>query len=460
MGEKSLNSKEALVCHLNDELAPFLRSDEAPLSEDMSGSIPDAAKPDSMSMIVALSGGLDSIVLLHLCVRLLGPSRISALHIHHHLQTEADEWALFCAEECAALGVNLAVKHVYPERASEDAARNVRYQAFTEALTDNQILLTAHHANDQTETLLFRLARGTGAKGLQGIRTERALGQGRIVRPLLSVSRQHLETYAESHGLSWIEDPSNCATEYDRNYLRHEVMPAIEQRWPLAVEQFSKAAEHLATADQVLEGYLRDHLDGICGRFGELSLDNLLALPKAHQRLLLKQWLSQVSGISPSLVWIDNLLSQSAAPADKNIVCALTDGVVRRYKGCLFWVDNIAPIVAIEYHLKLGQIDLGDGTLSVDTAADQSGIKTLDGVVIKRRKGGEMIRLASNGMQRKVKKILQEANIPPWLRENWPLAYYADQVVAIPNIAVAQGWDAENGGYALFWASRRLSERL
>ncbi|MGB0734279.1 MAG: tRNA lysidine(34) synthetase TilS, partial [Pontibacterium sp.] len=212
--------KKALLDHLGDQVAPFLRS----MPDNGLGNLSNQQHGDEREVVIALSGGLDSVVLLHLCVLHPNIAKVRALHINHHLQPQCDDWAGFCHQQCAALGVVCEVIDVYPRSHSEQDARDARYQAFESALNSQQLLLAAHHANDQAETLLYRLARGTGLTGMRGICRARKLGESQIVRPLLAIERKTLRSYAQTYQLQWIEDPSNQSTQYDRNHLRHKVL--------------------------------------------------------------------------------------------------------------------------------------------------------------------------------------------------------------------------------------------
>ncbi|MGB0733106.1 MAG: tRNA lysidine(34) synthetase TilS, partial [Pontibacterium sp.] len=221
------------------------------------------------------------------------------------------------------------------------------------------------------------------------------------------------------------------------------------------------AAKRFAIAEQTLSHYLDAHLQTLVGHQGELAIAGLSALTQGHQQLMLRHWLSTHTHVLPSEAWTNNLQAQMLAARDKTVCCALTNGEVRRFQNALYWVANTQTSPLHSLAPDVGNMDLGDGTLQVverSTLSDEAdkalGLKQLDGLVITRRKGGEVIRLAHTGQQRKVKKILQEAGIPPWLRDTWPLVFCGDTLVAIPNIAIAQGWEVKNGGYGLIWRSR------
>lgn len=205
-------------------------------------------------LCVGLSGGRDSVVLLHLLADLGLAGRLSAMHVHHGLSPRADLWADFCRDFCAKLGVPLQVEHVAVPRDSglglEAAARNARYAAF--ATCGAECLLLAHHQGDQAETLLFNLLRGAGVAGAAGMPAERRQGGLRLLRPLLAAPRRQIEAYATAAGLAWVEDESNADVGFSRNFLRHDVLPVLEKRFPATVERLAAAAENFAEADQLL----------------------------------------------------------------------------------------------------------------------------------------------------------------------------------------------------------------
>ncbi|MFN4341066.1 MAG: tRNA lysidine(34) synthetase TilS [Azonexus sp.] len=209
----------------------------------------------SDALSVGLSGGCDSVVLLHVLCALGLTGRLQAIHVHHGLSPNADAWAAFCADYCHRLGVPLVLRRVVVENDSrcglEAAARAARYRVFADVAGD--VLLLAHHRGDQAETVLFNLLRGAGVTGAAGMPAERRFGERRLLRPLLGVARGEIETYARQAGLAWIEDESNRDTGLTRNYLRHEALVALAQRFPAAEAALAQAAGHFAEAGALLD---------------------------------------------------------------------------------------------------------------------------------------------------------------------------------------------------------------
>ncbi|HJW24069.1 MAG TPA: tRNA lysidine(34) synthetase TilS [Rhodocyclaceae bacterium] len=293
-------------------------------------------------LCVGLSGGRDSVVLLHLLVRLDLGSRLSAIHVHHGLSPNAEGWTAFCADLCATLGVPLQVERVAVDDSSglgrEAAARNARYEAFARCGADS--LLLAHHQNDQAETLLFNLVRGAGITGAAGMPAERRLGALRLLRPLLGVPRSDIEAYAREHGLAWIDDESNDDTGFSRNFLRHDVLPVIEGRFPAAAACLAGAAAHFSEADLLLadlaETDWRASSEGDC-----LPMAALQRLSPARLKNLLRYRLRRLGWRVPAARRLEEFVRQllEAAP-DTRPALTLPDGEMRVLRRRLCWIGQ------------------------------------------------------------------------------------------------------------------------
>lgn len=273
--------------------------------------------PQGARVAVAFSGGLDSSVLLALASQAVKTSGhpLSAVHVHHGFSPHADAWAAFCQAACAALDIELeVVKLVVPRDSDEGleaAARRLRYRAFAAHAADHVLL--AQHANDQAETLLFNLMRGAGVRGAAGMPP--IAGQdGRYLRPLLAYSRADLEAYASAHGLRWVEDESNADTALSRNFIRHEVLPVLAQRFPAAVENLARSSEHFAEAQGMLDEMARHDLAG--GGGFPVSIDLLRKLGGARAKNLLRYLLAQNGLQAPVTSRLEEVLRQfiEAAP--------------------------------------------------------------------------------------------------------------------------------------------------
>jgi tRNA(Ile)-lysidine synthase len=293
-------------------------------------------------LCVGLSGGCDSVVLLHLASRLGLGERLSALHVHHGLSPNADAWADFCAAYCRDLGVSLQLCRVQVANDGglglEAAARHARYAAFVECSAD--ILLLAHHRGDQAETVLFNLLRGSGVAGAAGMPVERRLGDRRLLRPLLEFGRRELEEYARQHDLRWIDDESNADLHYARNYLRHQVMPLLGQRFPAAEGALAQAARHFAEADAVLDE-LADSDWQVAEGDGGTSLAVLRRLSLPRLKNLLRYRLRALGWRAPGAERLDEFARQllTAGP-DRHPELVLADGTLRAAKGRLHWLSQ------------------------------------------------------------------------------------------------------------------------
>lgn len=291
-------------------------------------------------LVVGLSGGVDSVSLLHAVAR-QAPGRfsLSALHVHHGLSHDADRWAAFCAETCARLGVPFECAHVRVDRGAKDgleaAARRARHGAF--AAVDADWLVLAHHRDDQAETLLFRLLRGTGPTGLAAMRE----CSGRLLRPLLTIGRAEIEDYAHRHRLEWIEDESNADIRHSRNFLRQKIFPELSRRFPAAAKNMAAAAARCAEANDLLDALARIDL-GASADF-PVSLEALARLDEARARNALRHLLARHGVMIPGEARLREALRQllDAAP-DRHPAPVLGQHCLRR-RGGKVYLESVEP---------------------------------------------------------------------------------------------------------------------
>ncbi len=392
--------------------------------------------------LVAYSGGLDSHVLLHALQGLEGPP-IQALHIHHGLLSEADQWSAHCREVCEALGVDLTTLRVdaRPEagQSPEAAAREARYAALAEHMQVGDVLLTAHHRDDQAETLLLQLLRGAGPAGLAAMPPWTPFGPGWLGRPLLDFARESLRDYARRHRLHWVEDPSNRDSRYDRNFLRHELMPLIRQRWPGAGATLARAADLQAQSLELQDALARlDQEDARGERPETLSVSALNRLSPARRRNGIRGWLADKGLAPPPRARLEAILD-TVLKADWDAVprIAWTGAEVRRYRDDLFAMPPLAVhdprrIIAWDPRQPLSIPDLG---LTLDAAAiETQGLQLLEceaPITVRFRQGGERCRLPGQTHSRALKSLFQEAGVPPWERDRVPLIYVGGQLLAV-----------------------------
>lgn len=405
--------------------------------------------------VIALSGGVDSVVLLHLAARFLPAGSVRAIHVNHHLQLPSDRWAAFCLASCARLSIPCDVLDVYPKTGSEASARKARLQAIQGSVSVGDVVLMGHHANDQAETILFRLARGTGAKGLTGIPPSRALGNAEILRPLLGVVRSDLLRYAEVHDMEWIEDPSNARDDYDRNYLRHHVIPPLVERWPSAINQITQATVYLRDQQQVLEGYLDADLRDMALPGGGFCITELTTAASSKHIALLRRWFECCTGQVLPAKAVDQLLNQCIeAKADAQPVLYVGEYVIRRYRQGLYCMSSNSNDTS---HNGQSQLLTAPFTFwqagAVELEACDEGFAYIEGVKVVSRAEGMSIKPYGRPTKT-LKKLFQEAGVPPWLRPSWPVCIYENEVVAVPGLCVAESWWIKSGekpAFALTW---------
>ena len=418
-------------------------------------------------ILVAYSGGMDSHVLLHLLWRRRGPEPLLALHVNHGLSPRADAWEAHCRRVCAALGVPCRSERVtvvsHPQ-GPEAGARAARYAVFTGQLQGGDLLVFGHHADDQAETLLYRLLRTGVAKGMPATRT---LGRGRLLRPLLAVPRAALADYAARHGLDWVEDESNAHLDFDRNYLRRRVLPALTARWPDAVVRLRRAADQSRAAGELSHDLAAIDLAGADERPERvgcsLSLARLAALSPHRQRNLLRHWHPPgASAPEPGARRLDALLSDliGAAP-DAAPQVDWPGGQWRRFRDRLYllpagWGAAPAPDRGPWAWSPETPLALPDGAvLSARSVLGRGWRGNLaDGALeVRYRRGGERVRPVGRRASNTLKKVLQEQGIEPWLRDRLPLIECAGQLVAVGDLFVCETAAARSGerGWLPVW---------
>lgn len=393
------------------------------------------------SFCVAFSGGMDSTVLLYALTQLAQQHSLPALraiYIHHGLQEAAQSWPAHCQQVCAALQVPLSIVEVSvaPTASVEQAAREARYAAFAQHLQAGEVLLMAQHQDDQAETLLFRLMRGTGVAGLRGIPMARPLAQGHVLRPLLTISHQQLLQYAKQHQLQWIEDPSNATDAFDRNYLRRQVIPALKSRWPMMQQSLQRTAEHMQEAQQLLnelaaqdlqQAHIEPVLDWLA--LPSLNLDVLRDLTLVRQKNLLRYWLAPFTLLPDSAHWA-SWATLRDAQTDAQPLWRLHSGALVRSQNRVYWLADfwLQPLPSLNLVVsRAGRYPLpGNGFLQV------SGDVTAP-LHIRYRHGGERLLMAGRG-HRDLKRLLQEQAIPHFLRARLPIIFIAEQAVAVANL--------------------------
>ena len=407
---------------------------------------------------VAYSGGLDSHVLLHAMASLRDeqPGRVvEAIHVNHALQPQAHAWAEHCQQVCAALQVPCHVLQVNaaPARGEspEAAARHARYQALAGTLQAGDVLLTAHHRDDQAETLLLQLLRGSGPHGLAAMPLVSPFGPGLHLRPLLEFTHAELQHYASEQQLAWVDDPSNAETSFDRNYVRHEIMPRLLARWPATSAMLARSARHAADAAKVLDTMAQHDLTHVAGEAGTLSVMQLQTLDLPRQRNALRAWFRQLNLPLPSAAHIEHILRDLVAAASDKEPCVRWPGVeVRRYRDSMYAcrplpLHDSALILVWDMQAPL-RLPADLGTLHVTPMQGQglkAALRDRADISVRFRRGGEYCRPVGRGHRHELRKLCQEAGIPPWQRDRMPLIYVGAELAAVGSRWLCEPFQAE-----------------
>lgn len=406
--------------------------------------------------VLALSGGVDSRVLLHLLAQYHQNYSVPvrAVHIHHGLSANANHWVTQCQQWCNEYQIPLSVEYVSLDQQSgesiEKLARDARYAMLSKHIQAQDTLLLGHHADDQLETFLLALRRGSGPKGLSAMAAWAAFSQGHLLRPLLQVPRQVIESFAEQQQLQWVDDESNQDVRYERNFLRHRVTPILSERWPTIYQAVQRSAELCAEQEELLYELLSDTLSSAINEEGGLSIVQLQACSDAVKRQLIRQWLAGQGIAMPSRLHTEMIWQQVAlAEPSANPKLQLKEYEIRRFDGALFcitarddlsdWQKNIyinQPLILPD---QLGRLTLsksGKGTIALP--------EEVDGLWISFNPAGLSACPVGRAGSRKLKKLFQEYRIPSWQRRRLPILMYKERVVAVANLFVDRDFTGQD----------------
>lgn len=377
-------------------------------------------------VLVGLSGGVDSVVLLHV-LKSLAPANgysLRALHVHHGLSPNAAAWAAFCRSFCAARKIPLQLRKVKVARTGEGpeaAAREARYGAFRKASFDALVL--AHHLDDQAETVLINLLRGAGARGASGMAMQSRLGDRLLLRPLLGVPREAIVAYAGKQGLTWVEDESNADETLTRNFFRRRVGPLLASRFPRWRESLARAARHFSAKELDGNRLLREFL----------AAQGLRAPSEAKLVEMLKQL---TGGGARTTIEHDGKLLRSY----RGTILLEEKNEVQPFRSLAWRGERRLPIPALGGELRFRRVR-GKGF-----ALDSMGESTVE---LRLRGGGERLQLDPKRPRRTLKNLFQEAGVPPWQRDRLPLLFSGDQLVWAPGLGIDARFQAASG--ALGW---------
>ena len=415
--------------------------------------------------LVAFSGGIDSTVLLHALssIRERDPCEIIAIHVDHGLHPDSGDWEIHCRQFADNLGVSYSscpvtvadVSHSGPEA----AARQARYAVLQSQVQEGDCVLSAHHEDDQAETILLNLMRGSGIAGLAGIGAAQDFGRGRLLRPLLGVSGAAIDAYAKRHKLGWIEDPTNANIRFDRNFLRQEIVPRLATRWPAVTARLRQSADLASEASGLLKN-LADIDLAASGSPERLGIAALGALSPERQRNLLRQAIS-LCGLPPPPATRLYQAVHELIPAREDAQPLVTwpGAELRRYRNHLYIMPAMPerPDPSVQVLRPEASLNLGPGMGQLLLIADvdggiNPGLATA-GLRVRYRNGGEEIRPAGHGCTRKLRKLLQQEGIVPWMRARLPLLYSGENLVAVADLWIAEEC-SDDAGFGVCWRNR------
>lgn len=407
-----------------------------------------AALPEDAPLLLAYSGGADSECLLQVLRAHLGdeaPRRLRALHVHHGLSSRADAWEACCRARAESLGIPFQSRRVVLDRSSGDSleaqARAARYAALAEAMAPGEILLTAHHRDDQAETVLLRLLRGSGSAGLAAMAACQSFGPGWLLRPLLDLPGAVLRAALAARGIAWVEDESNAECAYDRNFLRHRILPVLHARWPGAAASLARGAAQAGEDAALLRELAGADLSAArTSRPEALRISPLLALSPSRERNALRHWLAGLGLPLPSRARLEGLREQLLRARDDAQPCWTLGGMeLRRYRDVLHALPALPAFAsgAVRAFAPERPLVLASGLGTLKAQAQAGGLRlpaSGEAVTVRYRRGGEHCRPAGRAQSQCLKKLLQEAGVPPWWRDRLPLVYFGERLVAVGGV--------------------------
>ena len=417
-----------------------------------------AQLPPARRYWVAYSGGCDSHVLLHALAQLRAQLGVTlhAVHVNHGLSKQADDWSHHCSEVCQKLDVpfvDISVNaNASAGQSPEEAARLARYAALANVMEPGDGLLLAHHQDDQAETVMLQLLRGSGVRGLSAMPLHAPFGAGWLGRPLLVFSRASLGHYADSQGLEWIDDPSNFDTDFDRNFLRQDVLPRLKGRWPAADKTLARVAAHQAEAAELLGELAAQDYGHLQGEVeGTLSVVALRSLPVSRLRNVLRYWLNTIIGLPmPDARHLNRIIDEVLpAAADATPLVSWAGCEVRRFNERLYAFETVGihrsdTIYAWDLQQPVRLASLGCELQPAKNTGKglRASLAGRDDITIRFRQGGERCRPAGRGHTHQLKKLFQEWQVPPWLRERVPLIYVGNEIAEVVGYCVCEPFQA------------------
>lgn len=414
---------------------------------------------------VAYSGGIDSHALLHAVCQLRSTMgwTVSALHVNHGLQAESDEWAEHCLQVCRELDVSCTLGRIEvderDDQGLEAAARRLRYAWLAKHIDHGDVLMTAHHLDDQAETILFQLLRGSGIRGLAAMPVICRFSAGKLMRPLLEFERRELEAYAKRNSLRWVEDASNRDVHRSRNFIRHRVIPLLEQHWPQAKHALVRGGRHAGEAATLLDAIALEDMQSSIAAGGGCEADSVLLVPallnlsSERRHNVLRYWIRRLDLPPPSSLHM-NLIEGVIVTLTRSRQAAVPwpGAEVRRYRNQLFAMRRLTdpdPGLKLAWNLRQPIEVPGTGYVLKCVQSIGHGLSrermAKGAVTVRLRRGGETCLLPGRSHHHKLKKLLQEAGIPPWQRQRLPLIFLDDDLAAVADRWVCAPYAARHG---------------
>lgn len=399
-------------------------------------------------VVLAFSGGVDSRVMLDLLARYRNEKNIRclAVHVHHGLSKNADRWLSQCQSWAEQMNVEFVAESVQLSsegKSLEECAREARYQALRRHVNEHDLLLTGQHSDDQIETFLLALKRGSGPKGLSGMAEAMPFGNATIVRPLLKISRTTIEEYARNHDLEWVEDESNKDSRFDRNFIRHHISPLLTGRWPHFAQAVNRSAELCSEQEALIEELLQDKLNAALSHDGSLDIEAVGLTSELSRARLLRMWLAGHNVRMPSREHLSKIWREVAlAKQDANPILNLPDVQIRRYAGKLYSVTHTEDISHWQQSLQFNErVLLPDHSGWIELQPSEQG--SLDRIALMQgplkvifNPEGLSAHPAGRGHSRKLKKLFQEYGVPSWQRRRIPILMCGENVAAIAGLFI------------------------
>lgn len=400
-------------------------------------------------LYVGFSGGIDSTVLLHAlssCPSLA--KKTIAIHINHNLSKNARNWQTHCQTICKLLNIPFITEDVIFDNSAniEKNARQARYDFFQSLIQSNEGLLLGHHQNDQAETLLLQLCRGAGVQGLAAMTSIRNFSHGQLIRPFLEHSREILEIYANENNLHWVEDESNNDSGYTRNFLRHEVFPLLQTRWPNVLKNFSQTSAHCQEANTHLEDLAKIDCPDLINVTDRLSLEFIDKLSQARIKNVLRVWFKTQQILVPDTTMINRIVNELIfSSQDARPEIQWGEVILRRYQHCLYLGAQEAKFKSLDWPDFPSSLKLMGNSWTLYAEKTQEGIcvPAQCRIQVRFREGGETICL--RGQHKSLKKLFQEWKIPPWQRDQIPLIYFDESLAVVVGYAISDTFFQKSG---------------